>query len=305
MATLREALARAQVPADIEPLGVAPFHIEFECHSWNSVSLLYAETDPIRIIKKPAPATGARSGFFFGRIEAGKLLFSATNIVEELRSGDSAIWCDHAAGTSQLTERGRLSAVCIQHEAFIAATRNLDDRPIRRIDPASPALPLLLSYMALLRRQAPTTDPLLAHRVSQHLIDLVAMTMEPLEAAQKTAATRTARLASIRADVLENLAHVRLSAKTVAARHSLSDRYIHILFEETGQTFSEFVEEERLKRAFTLLTDPSLGQQRISEIALQVGYVEHSTFTRAFRRRFGESPREVRRDALEGRRDTP
>ena len=98
----------------------------------------------------------------------------------------------------------------------------------------------------------------------------------------------------IRADVLARLSEARLSAKTVAKRHGLTDRYVHMLFEETGQTFSRFVEEERLKRAFALLTDPTRPSMRIGEIASQVGYSEHSVFTRAFRRRFGDTPGNVR-----------
>jgi AraC-like DNA-binding protein len=66
----------------------------------------------------------------------------------------------------------------------------------------------------------------------------------------KGGALRAVRLATIRADVLANLSEGRLSAETIGKRHELSERYVHLLFEETGQTFSRFVEEERLKRAF-------------------------------------------------------
>jgi transcriptional regulator GlxA family with amidase domain len=97
----------------------------------------------------------------------------------------------------------------------------------------------------------------------------------------------------MRADVLANLAEMRLSAKVVAKRHGLSDR-VHDLFEQTGQTFNPFVEEQRLKRAFAMLTDPARNDTRIGEIAAEVGFVEDSTFTRAFRRRFGETPGDSR-----------
>ena len=75
----------------------------------------------------------------------------------------------------------------------------------------------------------------------------------------------------------------------------MSDRYVHLLFEETGQTFGQFVMEERLKRAFALLTDPACARIRISDIAFKVGFIEHSTFNRVFRRRFSDTPRSIRR----------
>jgi AraC-like DNA-binding protein len=74
----------------------------------------------------------------------------------------------------------------------------------------------------------------------------------------------------------------------------VTDRYIHRLFEETGETFGTFVERERTKRAFVLLTDPTKPQMRIGDIAHAVGYDDHSTFNRAVRRCFGDSARAVR-----------
>jgi len=50
-----------------------------------------------------------------------------------------------------------------------------------------------------------------------------------------------------------------------------------------------------MKRAQALLTNPDNARMRISDIALAVGYGEHSTFNRAFRRCFGDTPRSLRR----------
>jgi AraC-like DNA-binding protein len=60
---------------------------------------------------------------------------------------------------------------------------------------------------------------------------------------------------------------------------------------ETGDVISFRIGYRRL---VALLIDPKLAALPINDIATRVGYVEHSTFTRAFRRRFGDSPRGVR-----------
>ena len=151
--------------------------------------------------------------------------------------------------------------------------------------------------MALLRREGPSGDPMLVHHVSRHLIDLVALVIGPTAETRERAmggAVRSARLAAIRADVLANLNEIRLSAKRIAIRHGVSDRYVHLLFEESGQTFGQFVEEQRLKRALALLTDPAQAGKRIGAIAIEVGFPEHSTFNRAFRRYFGDTPGNTR-----------
>jgi transcriptional regulator GlxA family with amidase domain len=134
--------------------------------------------------------------------------------------------------------------------------------------------------------------------VDSHIHYLVASTLgltrDAMEA-DRVGGVRAVRLATIRADVLANLSNPRLSAKTVGPRHGVSDRYVHRLFAETGQTFGDFVGEQRLKRAFELLTTPSrIG--KIGEIAAEVGFTEHSSFNRAFRRHFGDTPSGVRRN---------
>ena len=104
---------------------------------------------------------------------------------------------------------------------------------------------------------------------------------------------RAARLEAVRADILANLSRVSLSPKTVARRLGVSERYVHLLFEGTGETFGQVVTKARLKRAFDLLRDPShVG--KISDIAQSVGYGDLSTFNRAIRRHFGDTPSGLR-----------
>jgi AraC-like DNA-binding protein len=103
------------------------------------------------------------------------------------------------------------------------------------------------------------------------------------------------RLAVLHDIVGRRNSEARLSAKTLARRHGLSDRYVHKLFEESGQTFGQFVQEERLQRALAHLTDPARMGMPISEIAAQAGFSVPSSFNRAFRRRFGDSPGQFRR----------
>jgi AraC-like DNA-binding protein len=186
----------------------------------------------------------------------------------------------------------------IGHRHLLGVVPGLKLRPMWRLSPESWRTQLLLRYLDHLKLMLPSDDRALDECVGRHLIDLVALALSPSRDTEERtgpAATRAARLASIRADILANLAQVRLSAKTMACRHGVSDRYIHLLFEETGETFGRFVERERMKCALTLLTNPDRAAMRISDIALAVGYCEHSTFNRAFRRCFGDTPRGVRR----------
>lgn len=181
--------------------------------------------------------------------------------------------------------------------AIAPLVRHAEDTIMRPIPSSSAALRLLISYIALIEKGDAPEGPQLRALVASHIHDLAAVaigaTRDGMQAAR--GGIRAARLATIRADVLANLSDPQLSARTVGRRHGVSDRYVHVLFSETGQSFGQFVEEARLKRALTMLTDPEREFERIGEVAAAVGFVEHSTFNRAFRRRFGDTPSGVRR----------
>jgi AraC-like DNA-binding protein len=59
-----------------------------------------------------------------------------------------------------------------------------------------------------------------------------------------------------------------------------------------GETTAEFVRRQRLEFAHGLLRSSDL---QVQQIAMQVGYAHHGSFTAAFARQFGYSPKQVRR----------
>lgn len=54
---------------------------------------------------------------------------------------------------------------------------------------------------------------------------------------------------------------------SVAARFGISPRYLHKLFEETGTSFSQWLQARRLERCRRELADPAFQSHGIAEIA--------------------------------------
>jgi AraC-like DNA-binding protein len=79
-----------------------------------------------------------------------------------------------------------------------------------------------------------------------------------------------------------------------AEANGLSARQAQRLFAQSGVTFTEFVLEHRLSLARRLLIAPRDRHRKISDISLAVGFSDLSYFNRAFRRRFGITPSEIR-----------
>jgi AraC-like DNA-binding protein len=297
LSVLREVIGRTHLRFDIEAITDAPIRAVFEQHIWSSSSLFFGETTPLSFTRNRELICDGNADFRVVCPLSPCHQFVSGDTVDEINPGSAALAFCGAVGTIQNFNTCRIMSVRVRHDQLAAALPRLEERAFHAIGPGSLPLKLLADYMHILRRAGPSEDPVLAARVGQHLVDLVALAVEPTPAVRERTganAVREARLAAIKADVLANLRQVPLSARTVGQRHNLSDRYVHVLFEQTGQTFSRFVEEERLKRAFALLTNPDRAGMRISDIAAEVGYVEHSSFSRAFRRRFGDTPKGVR-----------
>ena len=79
-----------------------------------------------------------------------------------------------------------------------------------------------------------------------------------------------------------------LSLSTLATEYYLNFSYASSLFKKTtGQTFSEYLTELRMKRAKDLLADPAMS---ISEVGTQCGYEDSYYFSKVFKKRYGVTP---------------
>lgn len=167
----------------------------------------------------------------------------------------------------------------------------------RAIPADSPALQLLVGYIGVLEQMDAVVTHELEWQVATHIHDLMALAIGATRDAEEIAKSRGGRAAWLRAikeDIAGRLDQPDLSAATIAARHRIKARWIQRMFESEGTTFTEYVLAQRLVRAHQLLTDPLRANQKVSAISLDVGFGDLSYFNRAFRRRYGITPSELR-----------
>ena len=110
-------------------------------------------------------------------------------------------------------------------------------------------------------------------------------------------ALRPALLAALLEHIEGRLGDPGLSVGGVAAHFGISKRYLHKLFEPTGDSFSRHVLKRRLERAAADLAAPEQARTPIAEIAFRNGFSDLSYFNRRFKARFGATPREIRGNA--------
>lgn len=94
--------------------------------------------------------------------------------------------------------------------------------------------------------------------------------------------------------IVDHLQTEQLSPVSIAKAHNISERYLHLLFSQSGTTVSDFIREQRLNRCREALTNPAYGSVCVADIAHQWGFPAPAHFSRVFKRRFGLSPRDAR-----------
>ena len=139
--------------------------------------------------------------------------------------------------------------------------------------------------------------PLLHPLAAAHIYELIAMALGATLNGASIASCRAigaARLKAIKADILENIGD-ELTVTAVALRQGITTRYMHMLFEIEGVTFSEYVLGQRLMRAYGMISDPRFADLNITTVAYASGFGDLSYFNRTFRRCFGTTPSELRK----------
>ena len=177
----------------------------------------------------------------------------------------------------------------------LATIANVEAAAARRIPRDTEALSLLQTYVANLPDRI--ADPQLGRLSATHVYDLIALAIGATDEGREIAnqrGVRAARLVAIKADLIQNAA---THLDQLAARQGISPRYVQMLFEEAGTTFSDFALERRLDAARNMLTSPRYTTWSVTAIALESGFGDISHFNRRFKRRYLMTPSDMRRQS--------
>jgi AraC-like DNA-binding protein len=103
----------------------------------------------------------------------------------------------------------------------------------------------------------------------------------------------------VRATIRDQLGRGDLSLRAIARRLATSTRSLQRHLELEGLAYQDLMETTRSAEAQAHLRDHRLS---VSEVAARVGFVQPSSFTRAFLRWTGQTPRAYRRAIAAGDR---
>ncbi len=157
---------------------------------------------------------------------------------------------------------------------------------------------LLADHLRALMARLETVRQSAAGHVAEATIALyraaLAPTPDALEAASEP--VRDALLLRARRLIEARLVGSDVGADALAGALNISRSTLYRLFEPFGGV-AAYVLERRLARARAALRDPA-NVRRVGEISDACGFSDPSHFSRVFRRRFGMTPADMRRESL-------
>jgi AraC-like DNA-binding protein len=292
---LRNLRERGTLP--IEPLPGCVAQVEISRWAFDNVGVVLGTLGGLRQVVPPH-GREFRDEVFFGVNIAGTAVARQGGQELNPQAGDAVLFTSAEAGfTSSRPRSSQFLGLRLPRRTLAPLVPNLYRGSMRLIPGQTHSLRLLVDYLRLLcSRQVPRSAEL-DRTISTHILDLIALSVGAHQDAAEEAhgrGVRAARLQAIKADVGSHFTEENLSVAAVAARHSVTPRYIHKLFETEGATFSEYVLACRLKFAHRLLIDHRLVARPITSIAFDAGFSDLSHFNRMFRRRYNATPSEVR-----------
>jgi AraC-like DNA-binding protein len=248
------------------------------------------------------PASGAADEVFFGINAAGCSLASQRRQEITIDAGDAVVIDPDGGAFSVLRpEPCRLIGARVPRRALSLDTAG--GPPLRLIPARTAALQLLTRYLRSVLGGPVPSSAQLADAVVTHLHELMTLSLsaaEPGVLPARHPGVRAARLSAIKADIDRHLTDGSLTAAAIAARHGITVRYLHMLFEDDAMTYSQYVLDQRLALAYRRLRHPRFARRTVSAIAHDAGFGDLSYFNRTFRRRYSVTPSDARRRVPDG-----
>ncbi|WP_181705045.1 AraC family transcriptional regulator [Chthonobacter rhizosphaerae] len=292
--TFNRRFSETVLAVDVEPLALGPMRARVDLVLGGPVFVAYYQLSAIAFSRASRHTAADEDCVTVNLVTEGVLSASSGGSGFDLRPWQVAVL--NTARPSRVAVPAGGGFIGIKIAKADLRSRGVDAERIGgQLGPTDAnCLGLLKGYLDTLRSSGPALLDRLGPTAGRHVADLVAATLRP-EAPDVSGrdGIRAARRQRLRDLIVERHADPDLDLAAVAGAMGMSVRSVQMLLEEDGDTFSDRLREIRVARAADLIRRPD-GAERISDVAFAVGFHDLSTFNRAFRRRFGVTPRDYR-----------
>ncbi|MFD1523167.1 helix-turn-helix domain-containing protein [Pseudonocardia yunnanensis] len=244
-----------------------------------------------------AASSSEESRMIFAVQAAGRSHILQRNRFADLAMGSAVLTEARSAYKWASQTENRQLTVSFSRELLPLRTAEITEACARIMDPATPAMQMFGAYLGRLFGIADRLSAAQRLDAGKAAIDLLAMALrDVVPSVPACDGSAEVLLEMMRRHVREHLADPHLHVEELARRHHVSVSHVYTLFERIGSTPASYLREQRLLAAQAMLSDPRYAWLATPDIAAAVGFRDRRTFERAFRRQYGMTPGNWRRE---------
>lgn len=304
---LREYMLTAPVPLVLEPHIAADIVVHSRVADVGRLHLLSTRAKGGDVVRTARLASdGTPPSLMVSIVDQGTALVRQGDRTTTLNSGDIGMYLTTDPYRIRFSDGARRHTFQVRLDDLHLPIQLIRNQLATTIHPDHPTTAAVSAFLGATARNAPSADADELARLGEPTLALVrllltrSVTDSPVgrEAANASLTTR------IEEYVKAQLDDPGLSARSIGAAFSISERYVYTILRRRGIDLGDAIRQRRLERARQLLEDPRRANSTISAIAHQCGFPDHAHFSRVFRARFGMAPSDWRQGAVVDDRGT-
>jgi AraC-like DNA-binding protein/mannose-6-phosphate isomerase-like protein (cupin superfamily) len=284
--------ADVQIAAPAEP----NFHGSMHSNLTDVMRLTHVAAAPQSVQRLHRDARESYEDCYFAVLMlSGKQRMQQDNRQVEIQAGDFAIYDGARPHRLDFDQEWSELVLSIPRPTLNRLVPGMNNLTSRKLASGSSSGEVLRNFLQSVATNLPRLSEKELASLSFHALNMIGSTLtldHPLDESSMGAR----EVALLRAKMLidANLGDPCLDTNRIARRLGLSARYLNRLFNSEQTSLMRYVWNLRLDRCRDELMRLGPGQHRVLDIALRWGFSDMSHFSRAFKLRFGISPRDCR-----------
>ena len=275
----------------------APFHGRIDLRDLAGLTVSQICSTAQRVVRTPKFIAQSDQGCYLVNIQReGRSVLRQGRHDVVLEPGDLTVYASDRPYELMFDDDFRQTVLLVPAPALQALMPDIDRHLARPIDKSCSANPLLVQLADSLHGLDPAAPLPVLQAGAESLMQVLAAALKVSGGDVAPASTRLARyhLERIKQYVKTHLHDPSLSVSRVAAATGLSSAHVHRLFAAEGGTFGTWLWSQRLDACRRELNSPLRHSLTLAELAYRWGFKDYSHFSKAFKARFGMSPRDCR-----------
>lgn len=285
----------------VRPDDVRDFSGHIRQHTLPGLDLSVVTSGPQSVTRTPSHIARASDDYFLVSIQArGRGVVRQDGRDAVLEAGDFALYDSTRPYQLLFEDAFEQIVLKLPGERLRSVLRDTEALTATTVSGREGAGHLLLGMLRTLREDIDMLQPASALAVADGVQSILVAGLQTLPALRAPGLSNLTayHLARVKRRIDEQLGEPLLSVGRLAMELGLSESQIHRLFKSEPVTVSRYIWERRLDACSRDLLDPRLAGRPLTEIAYARGFNDAAHFSRAFRDRFGCSPREWRQQRV-------